>query len=174
MIVFSKEFGSQDPFLEAIQAARRMAEHDVLSFCPHTGVASGSVVVGYVGTPVKYNCSVFGNPVVLAARCAGVRPEVSDDGPWFSSSIAFPAGEWGDRVFSEVFPPRRYSFEGKTVEQPHTWEMREPRKVTLKNLPECEIREIINHGMHMPTQSAEDRAREALDALHKLRRYWPA
>ncbi|MEQ8754578.1 MAG: adenylate/guanylate cyclase domain-containing protein [Coleofasciculus sp. G1-WW12-02] len=59
MIVFSKEFGSEDPFKEAVQAASWMSEHDPLGFCPHTGISSGLVTVGYVGTPIKY-LAVYG------------------------------------------------------------------------------------------------------------------
>jgi class 3 adenylate cyclase len=174
MIVFSKEFGSQDPFLEAIEAARWMAEHDALSFTPHMGIASGPVIVGYVGTPVKYNCSVFGSPVALAARCAAIRPEMGEDGPMFSSSIVFPAGEWGERVFSSVFPPEKYKdIDGSIKERPHAWDLRSPRKVKPKNLPECEVREIVTCSMHLPSQSAEERARASLDLLRAHGRYWP-
>ena len=89
MIVFSKEFGAEDPFVEAVQAARWMGEHDVLSFVPHIGIASGPVVAGYVGTPLRYDASVFGAPVALAARCAGVdrRPE-NEPGPIISTSAS--------------------------------------------------------------------------------------
>src|SRR5205823_660543 len=73
MIVFAKEFGSIDPFADALLAGRRMCEYDPLAFSPHIGIASGPVTVGYVGTPVKFNCSVFGAPVALAARCASVK-----------------------------------------------------------------------------------------------------
>lgn len=59
MIVFSKEFGPDDPFVDAVQAARWMAENDFWSFLPHVGLASGPVIVGYVGTPIRYNCSVL-------------------------------------------------------------------------------------------------------------------
>ena len=59
--------------VEAVQAGRWMSENDAHSFCPHMGLASGKVIVGYVGTPLKYNCSVFGAPVALAARCTGVH-----------------------------------------------------------------------------------------------------
>lgn len=141
MIVFSREFGSEDPFLDAVQAARWMAEHDALDFSPHIGIASGPVVVGYVGTPVKYNCSVFGSPVALAARCAGVRPQIEDGGPMISSSIVFPAHEWGGHAFAEVFPPERYKdTDGSVPERPHSWELRAPRRVPLKNLPDTELR----------------------------------
>lgn len=59
MIVFSKEFGSEDPFEEAVQVARWMGENDAFSFSPHIGIASGRVLVGYVGTPLKYNWASF-------------------------------------------------------------------------------------------------------------------
>ena len=51
MVVFSKEFGSTDPFRDAVQGARAMSENDAWAFCPHIGIASGRVIVGYVGTP---------------------------------------------------------------------------------------------------------------------------
>ncbi len=108
MLVFSKEFGSEDPFIDAILAARRMAEHDVFSFCPHVGIASGPVTAGFVGTPIRYNCSVFGAAVTLAARCAGVNPTGRGEGPtkdFFSASFAFPAVEWGTRDLHDVFKP---------------------------------------------------------------------
>lgn len=126
MIVFSKEFGSDDPFREAVQVARWMAEHDALSFCPHMGLASGRVIVGYVGTPLRYNCSVFGSPVALAARCASVTPD-KPAACLFSSTITFPAHEWDHRDFADMFPPKRYKeLDGTTREQPHSWELREP------------------------------------------------
>ena len=69
MVVFSKDFGSEDPLADAVNAARRMVENDALGFNPHIGIAAGEVVVGYVGTPLKYDCSVFGTAVTLAQRC---------------------------------------------------------------------------------------------------------
>ena len=74
MIVFSKEFGSDDPFVDAVQTARCIAQ-DAWAFDPHIGIASGPVTVGYVGTPIRYNCSVFGAAVALAARCAPSNPK---------------------------------------------------------------------------------------------------
>jgi class 3 adenylate cyclase len=173
MVVFSTEFGSPDPFVEAVQAARFMAEHDVHAFTPHVGLASGSVIVGYVGTPLKYNCSVFGAPVALAARCAAVQPEPSDESP-VSSTIVFPASAWGSRDFDAVFPPRRYrNPDGSTLDQPHSWELRPERTVDLKNVGPTAIREVVNHGFHFPSQTAEDRAREGLAAIKAHGRYWP-
>jgi len=173
MVVFSKEFGSDDPFVEALQTARRMSEHDALDFNPHVGIASGPVTVGYVGTPAKYDCSVFGAPVALAARCSGVRPSIRD-GLSFSTSIVFPAKEWRGRNFETVFPATKYRLpDGTTAEQPHCWEMFPPRSVDMKNIGPVEVQEIVNRAMHFPSQSAEDRAKEALQVLRRAGRYWP-
>ncbi len=173
MVVFSKEFGSDDPFVEALQTARWMSEHDALDFNPHVGIASGPVTVGYVGTPAKYDCSAFGAPVALAARCSVVNPSIQDNLS-FSTSIVFPATEWGDRNFETVFPPMKYRHpDGTTHEQPHCWQIFEPRSVEMKNIGTVQVREIINRAMHFPSQSAEDRAKEALRVLRRAGRYWP-
>jgi hypothetical protein len=173
MIVFSKDFGSTDPFVEAVQSARWMSENDAHNFSPHMGIASGVVTVGYVGTEIKYNCSVFGSPVALAARCAGVKPNIPKE-KYYSSTIVFPSAEWGNRDFGEVFPPRVYKFpDGRTQEQEHGWEKLAPREVDLKNIGTIKIQEIINNRFHLPSQSAEDRAKESLNVLYKAGRYWP-
>jgi Adenylate and Guanylate cyclase catalytic domain len=171
MVVFSKEFGSADPFLEAVRAARWMAENDALAFTPHIGIASGRVIVGYAGTPLRYNCSVFGAPVALAARCAGIVPV--DEGR-FSSSITLPASEWGEQDLTEVLRPKEYELpDGQIGRLPAPWELLEPRTVSIKNMGEIEIREILRRGMHLPSQSAEQRAREALETIEQAGRYWP-
>ncbi len=74
MVVFSTEFGSEDPFRDAVQAAAATSRHDVHAYRPHVGIASGPVIAGYAGTAFRYNVSVFGAPVALAARCAAVKP----------------------------------------------------------------------------------------------------
>lgn len=180
MIVFSKEFGSKDPFVEAVQAARWMAEHDALDFGPHIGLASGPVIVGYAGTPLKYSASVFGPPVALAARCAGTSPELGE-GESYSSSITFPAAEWGDRDFDEVFEPEMYRVpeeirepgESEIQHREHGWELLPPRTVEMKNLPNTEVREVVNRMLHLPSTAAEDRAREGLRYLQQVGRFWP-
>ncbi len=170
MVIFSEEFGSEDSFMDAVQTARWMAENDALSFIPHMGIASGVVTVGFVGTPLKYNCSVFGVPVTLAARCASVKPQAS-----ISSSIIFPAELWRDRSFEEIFPSKKYKMPDGTIqEHPNSWELLAPRKVPIKNMPDIEIREVAKKSMHVPTQSAEERAKEALRALQKAGMYKPA
>jgi len=99
MVVFSREFGSVDPFKDAIQCA--MTEHDSLSYCPHIGIAAGPVTVGYVGTPLKYNCSVFGNRVALAARCASIRSVQN------RSCVICPSENWGSRTLEETVPTQK-------------------------------------------------------------------
>jgi class 3 adenylate cyclase len=171
MVVFSKEFGSTDPFLEAVQAARWMAENDALAFMPHIGIASGRLIVGYAGTPLRYNCSVFGAPVALAARCAGTTPV--DEGR-FSSSITFPATEWAERDLVDVFPAKEYELpDGGVGKMPAPWDLLESRGVEMKNVGEIEVREILRRAMYLPSLSAEDRARMAMEEIEKAGRYWP-
>lgn len=170
MIVFSKEFGSEDPLVEAIQTARWMAEHDPWSFCPHIGIASGFVIVGYVGTPLKFNCSVFGRPVALAARLAGEKPEY--DGA-YSSSIVLPASDWADRNFDEIFPPQRYRDpDGTEFEQPHPWQLLPAREVSPKNIPAVAIREIIKTSINLSSTPVEEATRQVLDLIRQSGRYW--
>lgn len=133
---------------------------------PHIGLASGRVVVGYVGTPMKYSATVLGHPVAMAARCAGVKPAVNDDA-FYSTSISFPATAWGDRDFDEVFPPERYRIpeelrkegEEEIGERPHGWKLLESESVELKNLPDTEVRSIINMAGYFSNNTPEDRAR---------------
>ena len=171
MIVFSKEFGSEDPFVDAVQTARWMGQKDAYSFMPHVGLASGLVIVGYVGTPLKYNCSVFGSPVAMAARCAGVEPDYQESP--ISSYMTFPAGEWENRDFDEVLPPQTYQDpDGSQHEQPHAWKLLPPREVDIKNLPSTEVQQIVNTAIWLPSQSAEDRARETAAGIAAAGRRW--
>lgn len=171
MVVFSTEFGSEDPFGDAVQAAAAMSRHDVHAYRPHMGIAAGEVIVGYAGTPMRYDISVFGAPVALAARCAGVRPPEPDpDEPRnvISSTIVFPAADWADRKLDDMLLP------GSRI-QPEwrPFELQEPRSVPMKGLGEVEVLEIYNTGMHIPTQNVEDRAKASLSFLKEHGRYWP-
>jgi class 3 adenylate cyclase len=113
MVVYSTAFGSKDPFLDAVRAAAAMSKHDAHAYCPHIGIASGRVIIGSAGTPLRYNVSVFGAPVALAARCAGVRMPETDD-RMVASTIVVPssAGVGGSRrgrgpAIAEAMPARR-------------------------------------------------------------------
>jgi class 3 adenylate cyclase len=170
MVVFSKEFGSTDPFADAVRTARWMGQNDVFAFLPHVGIASGPIIVGYVGTPLKYNCSVFGAPVALAARCAGFKPDF--DGI-FSSYMAFPAADWEGHDFADLFPPKKYREpDNSIVEEPHGWELLAGREVDLKNLGPTEVRHVIHRAGWAPGQSAEDRARETVKLIAQAGRRW--
>ena len=164
MVIFSNEFGSENHFIDALQTARWMSENDVLSFGPHIGIASGSVVVGYVGTPIKYNCSVFGKPVALAARCASIISGTFRSG----GSIKFPAELWKDYDLNTIFPPRTFKGpDNQDLQREQLWELLPKRTEKIKNMPNIEIIEIVNNLLHMPSQSAEERAKEAFVALKK-------
>jgi class 3 adenylate cyclase len=169
MVVFSKEFGSEDPLNDAVQAAAAMSARDVHSYQPHIGIASGPVIVGYAGTSMRYDVSVFGAPVALAARCAAVRPRT--DEIVVSSSIVLPAIEWGTREIDDVVS-RRDS--GATDLAPGRFDLQDERVVSMKNLGDIAVREIWNTGLWLPTQSAEHRAEEALNSVLRAGRYWPA
>lgn len=167
MVVFSTEFGSEDPFVDAVQAAAAMSRHDVLAYRPHMGIASGPVIVGYAGTAFRYNVSVFGAPVALAVRCAGIKPA----GPATpSSTIVMPSTEWtSGHDLATVIPPV-----GNEVDFPR-FELQPAREVELKGLGKTEVREIHNTGMWLPGPgaSAEDRAKKQLAFLRDNNRYWP-
>ncbi len=171
MIVFSKEFGSNDPFKEAVDAARWMSQRDALDFCPHIGIASGLVTVGYVGTPLKYSCSVFGTPVTYANRCTSVTPETENVG---KSSIVFPASEWKNRSFEEAVPPVKDIYpDGVEKERPSSWKLLEPRILDLKNIGKLEVRELVNNLGYFPQMPIEERAKEWLKQLRQAGFYRP-
>ena len=161
MVVYSEEFGSEDPFADAVQAAAAMSARDVHGYCPHIGIASGQVIVGYAGTALRYNVSVFGSPVALAARCAAVKP--ADPEKMVSSTIVMPASDWGTREFDVVLPPPLAD----------RFELLEERAVTMKGIGEVPVRELHNSGIWFPTHSAENRALDGLHYLHDANRYWP-
>jgi class 3 adenylate cyclase len=163
MVVFSEEFGSEDPFVDAVQAAAAMSRLDVHAYCPHIGIASGRVIVGYAGTPLRYNASVYGAPVALAARCAAVKPSEEAASSWISSTIVLPASEWGSRALDEVIPP----------EHPPRFALQSEREVEMKGLGQVSVREIHNTSMWWPTHSAENRAIDGLHELYRYNRYWP-
>jgi class 3 adenylate cyclase len=165
MVVFSTQFGSVDPFTDAVQAAAAMSRHDALGYNPHIGIASGPVIVGYAGTAFRYNVSAFGAPVALAARCAGVKP--ADPDARVSSTIVMPSAEWGDRDLDAVVPPV-----GNEVDMPR-FRLLDARETPMKGLGDVEVREIHNVAMWWPSQPAEERAVASIQFLQDHGRYWP-
>jgi class 3 adenylate cyclase len=155
MIVFSREFGSVDPVVDAVLAATRFGGNDFWGFSPHMGIASGIVTVGYTGTPIRHNCSVFGSAVALAARCASVKPEDHCE-----SCIVLPA------LLAD-------SLNMALIDPDSKWRLLNARKVPLKNLGQIEVRELVSVVMHFPSQSPAERAKETLKLLFEQGRYWP-
>lgn len=176
MVIFAKEFGSADPFAEAVQTARWICEHDVLDYAPHIGIATGPVVVGHVGSPLKHNTSVFGAAVAMASRCAGVKPHVPDD-KFANHIISFPSENWGERKIDDLIKGLRTRMPDGTIEEDpqDKWSLTEPFPTEMKNLGDVQVRQIldVNHLRINQGWSAESRAREALDDLRKHNRYWP-
>ncbi len=178
MVVFAREFGSEDPFVDAVQTARRICEHDVLDYQPHIGIASGVVVVGYVGTPLAHNCSVFGAPVALAARCAGVAANLPDN-EFAPHCITFPAASWGARDLAAVIEPQRYR-DPETGEikiddaSRDKWRLVDAFATAAKNLGEIEVRQVVDAmSLRINNFTVEDRAREGVKTLRESNRYWP-
>jgi class 3 adenylate cyclase len=162
MVVFSTEFGSADPVADAISAAMDMSRRDVHQYRPHIGIAAGPVIVGQTGTPFRFNVSVFGAPVALAARCAGVRPADTDAHVW--SSIVMPDNDWGSRNLADLLPDEPYP----------QFELREPRLEELKGVGEISVREIHNTSYRGGTVSTpEARAQRNIEFLRQNNRYWP-
>lgn len=158
ILLFSKRFGSEDPFQDALHTARWMGEHDELLFSPDMGIASGRVAAGFAGTPKEFTASVFGRPVLLAAASARMKPPGE-----LASCITFPAGEWRNRSLGEVFPSMEFDHPDKgRVKQPPTWKLGEPRTVDFPGLGRTELRDIANFVHWMPKTSAREKAKEWL------------
>jgi hypothetical protein len=150
-----------------------MSTFDAHAYCPHIGIASGRVIVGYAGTALRYNVSVFGAPVALAARCAAVKlPEGEER--IISSTITMPEADWEGRDLDTVLPPRkRKDADGSDYLEHQYFELQPSREAAMKGLGDVAIREIYNPGFHLPSLSAENRALDGLHHLYENNRYWP-
>jgi len=170
MVVFSKDFGSEDPLADAIRAGRWMAERDYLGFGLHVGVAVGAAVVGYVGTPLRYNCSVYGTVVTLARRCCQIQSHAE-------ASIIVPAKAWAGKKLEEVLPQEKMvGPDGQESYLDLPWEICPVRTETLKDGQELEVLEIARQGITLSPETPQQRARKAFEGLkrdgsYRLRRY---
>ena len=54
------------------------------------------------------------------------------------------------------------------------WELLKPRTVSMKNIGEQQIREIVNSKFHKPMQSAESSAKNSLELLKQAGSYRPS
>lgn len=175
MVVFSNEFGSTDHFADAIEAARWFSEYDEYGFSPHIGIASGIVTIGRIGTKSRHDCSVFGAPVALAARCA------KHAGP---NTIVAPLKDWGQRNFEDVFRQEvRKGVPSAKVIIP--WEINALETVNLKGFGPTELRIVRRHeytsfifnleedGSLGESVSTVDIVKKHLDLLRKVGLYKP-
>lgn len=166
MIVYANEFGSENHFEEALRSAKVMIDRDVLNYGPHIGIASGKVVVGFTGTPYKYNCSVFGLPVAMAARCASVKPDENNKRAFSGGRIVFPAENWTGKDIDELFPPRVRNYpDGTTTTENQSWKVLQARTVPMKNLGDVSIRELQCGSFHLTQYTAVQRAKDNYQSL---------
>jgi len=166
MMVFSKDFGSEDAISEAINCAGKMAEHDSWAYGPHFAVAAGKMVVGYVGTRLGHNCSVYGSCVTIASRCMKVKP------PDYAESYIVVANNiLGERKLTELIPPTIIEWkDGQKQEQPYAWKIVEPKIHKLEGIGNHEIGFIVRETMNLPSISPEDLSRETIGKLIEAER----
>jgi len=75
MVVFSREFDNQDPLESALSTAKSMIKGDHYAFYPKIGIAEGEVFVCCIGSVERFDISVVGHTVNLAARCVSSLKE---------------------------------------------------------------------------------------------------
>ena len=88
--------------------------------------------------------------------------------------MVFPASEWGSKRFEELFPRNRYKGpNGESVELPPHWDLLHTRMVEMKNIGDIEVREVRKLTANYPFDfSAEQWAKERLQAIREAGRYW--
>lgn len=69
MVVFSREFHNNDPIEAALNTAKSMILGDHWTFEPKIGIASGKFLICCIGSEQRFDVSVVGHTVNLAARC---------------------------------------------------------------------------------------------------------
>ena len=156
VMLFSTAFGSEDPFLDALQVSRILGENDEPGFGPAIGIASGTVVAGFTGSPGEYIPSVYGRPLMLAAGFAAMKPAGD-----FAANITFSEDDWRGRSLDRVFPPIEYDHPEKgRVRQPQVWRLGETRLVDIPGTGKVAVRDIANFIHWMSDSTAEKKAKE--------------
>jgi len=168
MVVFSNEFGSDDHYVEALEAARMFAERDEWGYTPHIGVSSGRVIIGQVGNINTQHVSVFGRPVIEASRCAANKP-----GNY--SSITTPSTLTTGVKLESIFPSENPGIQW-TVNDPTSISIKEDT-LTVTSIVKQGIRQIIfeldGEGNLGESITAVDQAKKDLAALLKSGLYKP-
>jgi len=117
MIIFSEKFGSSDPLADALNIAKLFTDNDVYNFCSHSGIAKGNVIIGFVGSSIRYDCSAFGHPVNNASICKGERSKKKDSTKKHYSSIVLPYEIWDETYFDKIF---NFKKDGNNSDWTHT------------------------------------------------------
>ncbi|MBM3422144.1 MAG: adenylate cyclase [Chlorobi bacterium] len=156
IMLFSGAFGSDDPFLDALRAARILGEKDEPGFRPGIGIASGMVVAGFTGSPGEYVTDLFGRPLVLAAACAALKPHGE-----YAACITVPEEEWRHRSLDAVFPPLEFEHPEKgSVRQPQIWKLGEARLIDFPGTGKIAVRDIANFIHWTTDKTPEAQVRE--------------
>ena len=154
MLIFSKEFGSEDPIADAIKTAGAIAERDFLGYEPHMGIGYGKIAVGLVGNKRANGCSAVGFPVTIANRCTGIRPQEKNHG-----SIVIPSELWEGYDIFDLLPPEKNKLPNGKIRKIPRWQILEERNAPIKNLDSINIREIIKTTFCMATPTPEEKAK---------------
>ncbi|MBL7128970.1 MAG: adenylate/guanylate cyclase domain-containing protein [Ignavibacteria bacterium] len=155
MVIFSTEFGNKNPFVEALKSAIRILAFDYLCYFPHIGISSGDVIIGYVGTPKRFNCSVFGYPVTLAKRCTSVN-----------SQIAFPDELWKNYSFEQICPKLEFKKpNGSIYKHNFNVKIKEPWIEDFKNIGKVKVRGLNRESMIFSSITAENRVKQNMKYL---------
>lgn len=118
MIIFAPAFGAVDSLKSALQTAKRILEDDAFSFDPKIGIASGPFLVAAIGTRKRFDVSVIGHIVNLAARCVS------------QSNVATVKAATSEReIVDEVFGS----------ENNLRWKIEGPRFEEFKNVGSTEV-----------------------------------
>jgi len=161
VMLFSTAFGSEDPFLDALQVSRILGENDGPGFKPSIGIAGGTVSAGFTGSPGAYTAAIYGKPLVLAAGCAAMKPAGE-----FAASITIPESAWIGRSLDKVFPPLEFDHPEKgRVRQPQIWKLGEARLIDLPGTGKFAVRDIANFIHWMPEAAAEEQSRKWFELI---------
>jgi len=163
MIIFSEEFGSNNSLIDALKTAKSFTEEDVYNFSPHMGLAKGKVTIGYVGTPLKYNCSAFGKPVTIASRCAERSWKKINSKTEHYASIVFPSEFWKDEMLNQIF----HSSEDNNK---NDWNKTQ-KTVPIKGCGEIEVMILEKQVKNMPPLELENWINVKLSELRKQNKY---
>jgi class 3 adenylate cyclase len=138
MIIFTSKFNAEDPLESALRTAKTILDADVFAFEPKIGIAQGEFLIAAVGTRQRFDVSVIGHTVNLAARCVGKA----------EPALIMVAST--DRQLAEGI------FEGEM------WEIQGPLSEEFKNVGNTEVITIRRMGFRILSFDYEQMMRDAV------------